>query len=321
MIAVLVLVVIATFEFSSSSIPRGAVEAVLDSFLAARRMSPSAAGGDSHGGDMGMLRSGGATANNTASGQRGTANGNHLNRTADSTASSTLESPSTTTTATTNNIDSANSRIDELIENGGAHPRFRVYAFAPDFLHSNNYLKYDYSRIKTLCLFGINLMDGWERTLNATQTKHIENVVSEAHSHGVQVDVATSYPVAKFNDDAHRNSFLSGLIKFVRRFDLDGVNVDVEDPIDAGDYQSQQALTGLLADIRTCLYDNSNDNAVASPADRVGSSRRKFLSFDAAWSPAGIDNRNYNYTALTSVVDMIFVMVGKLKSWKRRFLA
>jgi len=199
--------------------------------------------------------------------------------------------------------------------------RFRVYAFAPGYA-TDNYVKYDWSRITTLCLFGLEFgtMLGGDDVEEETgrggvlrnvdpvwagaQRQHVRDVVATAHAHGVAVDVAVTYPASELFDENRRSRFLRDVVRIVQTYDLDGVNLDAEDPIDASDDAARYALASLVWDIRSALVNNVID-------------RHTYLSVDVAWSSSGIDGRNYNYTALADAADVLFVMVGK--QWGGRY--
>jgi len=236
-------------------------------------------------------------------------------------------SPGTTTTAATGlspaSADGTNSVVvdkenDDMIVGGtgegtgrdyggaGAHPRFQVYAFAPDFMRlSDNYRRYDYTRIKTLCLFGIEVLH-WQTDFNQTQKEYVMEVVETVHAYNVDVDIATNYPVDKLHDEAYRFSYVNALLKIMQLFQFDGINIDTEDPIDADDVRTRDALTSLVAEIRHRLDKSFKKHH-----------KRKYLSFDVAWSPNGIDNRNYDYAAIANVVDVMFVMVSPAEAESR----
>jgi len=139
----------------------------------------------------------------------------------------------------------------------------------------------------------------------------IRRVVAEAHKHGVQVDVTAEYPFDKLADEEYKSRWARRLSEFVRLYDLDGVNFDPERPVARNDDATRNALTSLLRDARTAL---NGDNGDGDPNHHNSSSKYYYISFDAAWSPRGIDGRYYDYSSIAQVVDAVFVMAYDMQS-------
>ena len=95
------------------------------------------------------------------------------------------------------------------------------------------------------------------------------------------------------------HALAEALVATVVAWHFDGVNVDFEWPIAAGDTAAQNGLIAFLNNVRHHL-----DKAAAAHS----ASLRYVLSYAVAWNPAGVDGRWYDYAAVVNACDYVVVM-------------
>ncbi|KAG1675634.1 Di-N-acetylchitobiase [Nymphon striatum] len=110
------------------------------------------------------------------------------------------------------------------------------------------------------------------------------NLVCMAHKHKVRIVHSTSFPKANLTNAKIRKEWILNQLKYAQKNNLDGINIDFEDPIDE--------------------TDNSTRN-VDSRSSHIGACR---ITYDVAWSPDGIDDRFYDYKGIAEASDFIFIM-------------
>jgi Di-N-acetylchitobiase len=107
------------------------------------------------------------------------------------------------------------------------------------------------------------------------------------------------FPKAELTNSSARSAFVAQVITTVDAYGLDGVNLDFEDYILPGDTADRDGLTALVQEMTAAVH-------------ALGPGLQS--TFDVAWSPMGIDERFYDYSAISSAVDAIFIMSYDLQS-------
>jgi di-N-acetylchitobiase len=154
-------------------------------------------------------------------------------------------------------------------------PRPEVFVFQ---VNNSNWRTYDWLKVTTVVLY-----DGFN-----------PHMYCYAHSVGVRVVMATSYPASNLLNSSLRTQWVQQQLQTVQQYFLDGVNVDFEDPIAEDDSAKRDALTLLMVEL----------DAVLRPAIAGGGQ----ITFDVAWRPPGIDVRFYDYRALAVLTDFLVIM-------------
>ncbi|XP_065844596.1 di-N-acetylchitobiase-like [Oscarella lobularis] len=154
-------------------------------------------------------------------------------------------------------------------------PRKEVLGFTTK---SDHWPHYDWSKVTTLALF--HDID------NATM-----DLVCYAHSKGVRVVNHGNFDVADLLNATARAAFVSDQISVATANYLDGVNIDIESPLNSTAMRA--ALVELVAETRRAF-------AEAIPGSQI--------SYDVAWSPDCIDGRCYDAVGLARVTDFLVVM-------------
>ncbi|GAB6030791.1 hypothetical protein CHUAL_007638 [Chamberlinius hualienensis] len=154
-------------------------------------------------------------------------------------------------------------------------PRKEVFIFTltPD---NTTWLKFDWNKVTTIVNVGFYSPD----------------LMCYAHSKGVRVVNLSSLPASQLLNETRRAEWIQEQVQDAQTKFLDGLNIDMEDPIENGSPEVA-ALTQLSGDTRVAF-------AEAIPGSQV--------TFDIAWSPAGIDGRFYDAIGLSEAVDFLFVM-------------
>ena len=123
-------------------------------------------------------------------------------------------------------------------------------------------------------------------------------VLCEAHARGVRVATrANPFPVANLSSSADRASWVASEVARMQATGADGINVDIEQAITSPSTAAD--LTALVAALRSAAHQ-------AHPLAQV--------SFDVAWNPKGVDNRDYDYASLATAADLLFVMGYDVRS-------
>jgi di-N-acetylchitobiase len=90
--------------------------------------------------------------------------------------------------------------------------------------------------------------------------------------------------------EQYLSEFVNTTITFAQAYFMDGANVDYESVITTA--EDAAALTNVVATL------SSAAKAAISPLFQV--------SVDVAWSPRGIDERDYDYAGLGKAADILF---------------
>jgi di-N-acetylchitobiase len=178
--------------------------------------------------------------------------------------------------------------------NPTAPPKVEIYGFSPaqpDDPYPDPNESYDWSVLTTLA---------WRSDARA---------VDAAHRHGARVDLDARQGAAQvvFNGtvaDAAR--WVTDVVSQVLSKGLDGVNFDLEQPIDGRrDPKLASAYTGLVA-----------ATAAAVKAATFGAAR---VTVDVPYLPYDTDGRDYDYLGLAAAADALFVMAYDMQAlvWTR----
>jgi Di-N-acetylchitobiase len=173
-----------------------------------------------------------------------------------------------------------------------------AYVFAPAWKAAEAYKLYDWARLTDVCLFGSGILSP-QTLADPQRVARVQDILAVAHAQGTRVHGNAFYPQEQLANVSSRTSWAAQVAQVTAALGLDGVNIDVEMPIAAGANASRQQLTQLVAEIRHALD-------MLAP--------RRQLSFDAAWSPDGIDGRHYDLVSISKHVDLIFVMAYDMQS-------
>ena len=145
---------------------------------------------------------------------------------------------------------------------------------------TENWRLYNWTQLTTLAVF-----------VKMTP-QQLSDLVCFAHSHNVRVVLHANYPLTHLADTAMRSKWVADFISEVQDGFLDGINIDIEQPI-----TKDSSNVSLLTDLVQEAYNRFK---------AINSSYQ--VTFDIAWSPNGIDNRWYDYKALASYTDFVVVM-------------
>jgi len=117
-----------------------------------------------------------------------------------------------------------------------------------------------------------------------------------AHQRGVRIlSNEGAVNVTALADPVYRTHWVGEAIAYMTSHSLDGVNVDIEEPMSEADAQN---LNLLIDELRAAL----------SPYPDA------LLVYDVAWSADCIDNRCYDYVHLAKVCDYLFLMEYDMQS-------
>jgi len=125
-----------------------------------------------------------------------------------------------------------------------------------------------------------------------------DSLLCYAHSQGVRLLWGTGYPVAQLSNSTQRKEYVAGLIQMVANTFTDGVNIDIEEPIQA--YSPEYTLLTTLVQEVKASFD------YYMPGTQV--------TFDIAWSPDCTDGRCYDWQGLADSTDFLIVMGYDLRS-------
>ncbi|XP_014785201.1 di-N-acetylchitobiase [Octopus bimaculoides] len=140
-----------------------------------------------------------------------------------------------------------------------------------------SWLKYDWNKVTSIVTFGY--MD--------------TRLMCLAHKHNARVIHLVNYPVKQLLNVTHSNQWIKDQIKEVQKYHYDGVNFDIEDPLELTREDLRNALTQLVN--RTSIMLKSIN-------------KNYQVTFDVPWNPHCVDDRCYDVTALSTVTDFLFVM-------------
>jgi di-N-acetylchitobiase len=107
----------------------------------------------------------------------------------------------------------------------------------------------------------------------------------------VRVVWLADLPAAQLLNSTYTDAWVAAQVSFVVQNSLDGINVDMEDPIT--DSKTSLAFTKVVGSLTEQMH-----------AAIQGSQ----VSVDLAWSPDCIDNRCYDYLGLSQASDFSFIM-------------
>lgn len=132
----------------------------------------------------------------------------------------------------------------------------------------------------------------------ATDTK----IICEAHKTGARI-IAAAPSIVFSSDPAERHTWIEKLITTMKSGFFDGVTFDYESPLDkspgSSTYQKHLDYVALVNETTSAVH-------AAIPGSQI--------SVCAAWSPDDIDGRNYDYAALASASDLLYMMVYDTRS-------
>jgi di-N-acetylchitobiase len=118
-----------------------------------------------------------------------------------------------------------------------------------------------------------------------------------AEKHGVVLALHANCDVALLTaPDANKTAWIDAQVNAVVNASVSGINVDFESPLEK-DSNATKGFTDLMRRLGEALR----------PAVRA-TGRTPHFSYDAAWSPAGIDGRYYDYKALGEIFDYTIIM-------------
>eukprot|EP00118_Oscarella_pearsei_P015946 m.148468 g.148468 ORF g.148468 m.148468 type:complete len:357 (+) comp38498_c1_seq15:57-1127(+) len=152
-------------------------------------------------------------------------------------------------------------------------PRKEVLGYT---IRPNDWHDYDWTKLTTLALF---------------YSPNDTNLTCYAHSKGVRVVSSGNMAVADMLNKAARSSFIEKQLSLAKKFYLDGINLDVEWPLNST--AARNALNDLVAETKSAF-------SRAIPGSQV--------SFDIGWSPDCVDKRCYDAVGLAHVADFLVVM-------------
>ncbi|XP_033638967.1 di-N-acetylchitobiase-like [Asterias rubens] len=150
-------------------------------------------------------------------------------------------------------------------------PRKEVFGF---WVGGSEWMKYDWNALTTVVMVG----------------HYDAKMMCYAHSKGVRVTLLGNFPLANLSSVSDRNKWIIEKVAMAVDLHLDGINLDLENPIDA----SQAPLLTSFVDETTKAFHLSIPNSQ--------------VTFDAAWSSGCIDGRCYDYVGIAKSCDFLFVM-------------
>jgi len=156
-------------------------------------------------------------------------------------------------------------------------PRKELFAFQYE---PDQWKYYNYSLVTTLAVFGT----------------FEPQMICKAHENGARVVYGAGFPVNQLYNDTAISSWITSLYNQVSSTYTDGVNLDIEDPIDIKD---APALTNFVSKVNQ-FFKAKNSNYQ--------------ITYDVAWSPNCIDGRCYDYPGIVNATDFVIVMSYDLRS-------
>jgi len=162
-----------------------------------------------------------------------------------------------------------------------ANPAKEIYGFTT---HPSNLTNWDWGLLTSVALF-------WNISL-------LPDVVCTAHANNARVIYVIHPTLEDLNTSESRSQAINAAVDHVQTWFMDGVNVDFELEVNESSAYVDK-LTTFVNDLRTAVKK-------VNPYGHV--------TADVAWSPNHIDGRWYNYTALASVSDFLFIMSYALRS-------
>ena len=153
-------------------------------------------------------------------------------------------------------------------------PRKEIIGFVTA---KDNWRMYNYTYLTTLAIF----------------TELDPQLVCHAHQNNVRVVLAANFDLSKLDDFDYRDQWISTTLDSVKSSFVDGINIDVEDPISSIGSKTDQLFMIFLDEIATAFH-----------REIPGSS----VSADVAWSPHCIDGRCYDHLSMANYMDFLVVM-------------
>jgi len=145
-------------------------------------------------------------------------------------------------------------------------------------LTPSNWKTYNFTVLTTACVAGIHNLD--------------PDMLCEARANNARVTAITEgFPKAQLANASYRQSWVKSNIEMMQQYRLDGLNLDFEDWV-----KDPVLVAGLSSLVREL-----------NAAVKAVSTHRQF-TVDVAWSPNGIDERDYDYKTIADNSDGIFVM-------------
>ncbi|XP_063283697.1 di-N-acetylchitobiase [Pelobates fuscus] len=152
-------------------------------------------------------------------------------------------------------------------------PDFEVFVF---HVGRKSWKLYDWSNITTVALFA----------------QYDPELMCFAHSKGARFVLKGDVRITDMVDPDNRTAWITEKVNLAKHQFMDGINLDIEQPIFKGSPQ-YYALTALVMETTDAFHREI-------PGSQV--------TFDVAWSPDCVDLRCYNYSAIASSCDFLFVM-------------
>ncbi|XP_073449739.1 di-N-acetylchitobiase-like [Aquarana catesbeiana] len=144
------------------------------------------------------------------------------------------------------------------------------------YVRGKNWKRYDWSKVTTVALFA----------------PYDPELMCFAHSKGARFVLKGDVPVKEIIDPKQRSAWIAGKVKLAKTQYMDGINLDIEQPI-LPNTPEYYALTDLVKETTETFHREI-------PGSQV--------TFDVAWNPNCVDNRCYNYSAIAELSDFLFVM-------------
>ena len=153
-------------------------------------------------------------------------------------------------------------------------PRKEIIGFVTA---KDNWRMYNYTYLTTLAIF----------------TELDQQLVCHAHQNNVRVVLKAKFDLSKIDNFDYRDHWISTTLDNVKSSFLDGINIDIEDPISSIDSKTDQLFMVFLDEIATAFH-----------REIPGSS----VSADVSWSPHCIADRCYDHLSMANYMDFLVVM-------------
>ncbi|CAJ0958954.1 unnamed protein product [Ranitomeya imitator] len=150
---------------------------------------------------------------------------------------------------------------------------FEVYVF---YVKGKNWKSYDWAHVTTVALFA----------------PYDPELMCFAHSRGARFVLKGDVPLKDIVDSEKRSAWIAEKVNLAKAQYMDGINLDIEQPV-LPHTPEYSTLTALVKETTEAFH-------TEIPGSQV--------TFDVPWSPACIDLRCYNYTAIADLCDFLFVM-------------
>lgn len=134
----------------------------------------------------------------------------------------------------------------------------------------------------------------WEKITTVVECGyHDADLLKYAHSWNASVSFIASFPVEALTNSTLRKTWIDQQVTYLTQNKLDGINIDFEEELNCSDQPRRDGFTQLMKELSTSLRS-------VSPNVQI--------TIDFAWAPPHIDNRCYDYKAISDIVDFAFVM-------------